>query len=108
MYFETMRKKLQKISVELTKPPSNMEKLQSLLHAIVGGWYMNKLNDNFPPLKKMKLTKRAQKEEVEIKRNLQTANKNWNDRKFHIHWNELEWVNSRNCNEQKKPVLFVF
>ena len=33
------------------------------------------------------------------------ANQNWNDWKFHIHWNKLEWVNPRICIEQN--ILFV-
>ena len=32
---------------------------------------------------------------------MQTANQNWNDWKFQINWNKLEWVNPRNCNERK-------
>ena len=27
------------------------------------------------------------------------ANQNWNDCKFQIHWNKLEWLNPRNCHE---------
>ena len=50
---------------------------------------MNKLNENLPLLKKLKLIKKAHKKEDEIKRNLQMENKNWNDWKFQIHWNKL-------------------
>ena len=41
---------------------------------------MNKLNDSLPPLKKIKLRKKAQEKEDEKK--LQTDNQNWNDWKF--------------------------
>ena len=41
-----------KIPVELPKPSSPKEKHQSLLHAIGGGWYVKKLGQNIPPLKK--------------------------------------------------------
>ena len=34
---------------------------------------------------------------------MQTANQDWNDWKFQIHWEKLEWVNPINCNEQKNP-----
>ena len=37
----------------------------------------------------------------EIKRKIQMANQIWNDWKFQIHWNELEWVNPRIRNEGK-------
>ena len=103
IYFETMKKLFHKIPVELPKPPSTKEKHQSLLHAIGGGWYMNKLNDKIPLPKKRKLIKKAQEKEDKIKRHLQTANQNCNDWKFHIHWNKLEWVNPRNRNELKYP-----
>ena len=54
MYFETTKNTFQKTPVELPKPLSHKEKGQSLLHAIGGGWHMNKLNENLPPLKKRK------------------------------------------------------
>ena len=37
-------------------------------------------------------TKSHEKED-ERKRNLQMSNKSWNDWKFQIHWNKVEWVN---------------
>ena len=61
---------------------------------------MNKFNENLLPLKKSKLRKKAQEKEDEIKRNLQTENQNWNDWRFQIHQNKLEWVDSININEQ--------
>ena len=44
------------------------------LPLIGGGWYRNKLNDNLPSLKRSKSRKKAQENEEEIKRNLQTVN----------------------------------
>ena len=60
MYFGTMKKLFQKIPVEIPKPPSLKEKRQSLLHAIGGGWYINKFNDNISPLNKRILIKISQ------------------------------------------------
>ena len=40
-----------------------------------------------------------------MKINLQMSNQNFNECKFQIHWNKLEWVNPRNCNERKNPFL---
>ena len=40
---------------------------------------MNKLGQNLPPLKKMKLSKKYQKEEDEIKIKLHEDNQAWND-----------------------------
>ena len=59
---------LQKTPVELPKPPISRDKHQSLLHAIGGGWCMNKLSEKIKPLKKSKRTKKAQEKEDEIKK----------------------------------------
>ena len=70
MYFETMINMFQKIPVEITKPLSHKDKRQSLLYSIGGGWYMNKFNEKIKYIKKQKLSKKAQENEDEIKRNL--------------------------------------
>ena len=62
---------------------------------------MNKLGQNIPPLKKMRLSKKAQKEEDEIKRKIHEANQYWNDWEFQIHWNKLDWLNPRSRDKQK-------
>ena len=53
-------------------------------------------------LKKQKLSKKAQNKNDKIKGNLQTANCNWNDQKFQIYCNMLEWVNPRSKMVRKK------
>ena len=55
-----MNKKIQKTPVELPKKPSPREKRKSLLYAIGGGWYVNKLGHNLTSLKKSKLRKKSQ------------------------------------------------
>ena len=62
---------------------------------IGGEWYMKKMSNNLLTLRKQKLIKNSQEKHDEIKRNLQTANWIWNDWKFQIHCNMLEWVNPR-------------
>ena len=52
MYVLNMSKLFQKILVEISKKPSPEGKLKSLLHTIGCGWYVNKLGQNLPPLKK--------------------------------------------------------
>ena len=66
---------------------------------------MNKMNENLPPPKKIKLIIKAQEKEGEIKINLQIANLNLNDWKFQIHWNKVECVNSRSIIERKNIFL---
>ena len=56
---------------------------------------MEKLGQNLPPLKKRKLSKKTQKEKDEINIRVTEANKMWNDWKFQMHWNKIEWVNPR-------------
>ena len=51
----------------------------------------------------MRLSKKRQKQEDEIKRKLTEANKYWIDWKFQIHYNKLEWVNPRIHDERKNP-----
>ena len=80
-----MKIMFQKKSLELPKPPTCKVKRQYLLHANVGGWYMKKLNEKLPPLKKRKTRKKSQEREDKIKINLQTADQNLNYWKFQIH-----------------------
>ena len=61
MYFFTMKIMFQKNPVDIHKPPIPKEKHQSLLHAIGGGCYMNKLSDTLSPPKKSKFSKKSQK-----------------------------------------------
>ena len=57
-----------------------------------------------PTLPKQKLSKKERERYDRIKRNLHTANWNWNDWKFQIHWEMLEWVNPRSKIVRKKPI----
>ena len=66
---------------------------------------MKKLGQKLSSLNKCKISKKSQKEEDEIKIRLTEANQIWYDYKFHIHWNKLEWLNPRICDEQK--IIFV-
>ena len=67
---------------------------------IGGEWYMK------TTLRKMKRSKKAQDKYDIIKRNLQASNQNWNDWKFQIHWNMLEWVNPRSKILRKTTEFF--
>ena len=99
-----MEELLKKIPVKLPNKPSPKEKRKLLLHAIGGGWHVDKLGQNLPPLKKLSKTK---EEENKIKRRLTEANQEWCDWKFQIHWNKLEWVNPRSRDERKIHFMFL-
>ena len=98
-----MKKLFLKIPVELPKPYSPREKHQSLLLGIVGGWYTEKLSQKLPPLKKWRPRKKLQEKGYEIKIKLHKDNQDWNYYKFQIHWNKLDWVDPRSCDEGKNP-----
>ena len=66
---------------------------------------MDKLGQKLSQLWKSKLRKKFQKEEDKIKRRLTEANQEWNDWKFQIHWNILEWVNPRSRDERKNHLV---
>ena len=51
---------LLKTQVKLPNKPSHKEKRRSLLHAIGGGWYVEKLGQKLPPPKEWKLSKKRQ------------------------------------------------
>ena len=57
--------KFQKIPVELPKALSHKGNLQWLLHAILGDWYINKLNEKLPLLNKQDIRKHIQKSRME-------------------------------------------
>ena len=58
MYVSNMEQLFQKIPVEIPGKRSPKEKCQSLLHAIVDGYYVNKLGQKLPLLKERKLGKK--------------------------------------------------
>ena len=78
MYIEAIKGFFEKIPVELPKPQSLIEKLQSLLHAIGGEWYIKKKEQEYFTPKKAKNKQKSQEKEAGIKRNLQMENQSWN------------------------------
>ena len=61
LYTNYMEELFQKTPVKITNQTSPKEKIKSLLHAIGSGWYVEKLGQKLPPLKKRKLSKKFQK-----------------------------------------------
>ena len=55
------------------------ETIQKLLTDIGGGWYMAKSDRVLPPLKRTKLSKKAQEMQDYIQKELYEANRWWND-----------------------------
>ena len=61
MYFQNLECMFQKITFKLPKPLTLKERRKKLPFAIGFEWYMNKLNENLPPLRKRKLSKKYKK-----------------------------------------------
>ena len=64
---------------------------------------MEKCAKGLPPLKRKKLSKKAQKRDDLIKNKLFQSNRWWNDWKFQLHWNMLEWVDLKSTPKIVKP-----
>ena len=56
-----------------------------------------------PPLKITKLSKKAQERQNLIQKNLFEANRCYNDCKFQLNWNNLEWVDPKSNPKRVKP-----
>ena len=56
-----------------------------------------------PPLKRTNIIKKAQKRHDVIQKKLYEANRWWNDWKFQLHWNKLEWVDPISTPKRVKP-----
>ena len=70
---------------------------------IGGGWYLENFEKGLPPLKRTKLSKRSQNRDDLIKNELFQSNRWWNDCKFQLHWNTLEWVDPKSTPKRVKP-----
>ena len=70
---------------------------------IGGGWFMEKSAKGLPPLKRKKPSKKTQERQDEIQNKLYEANRLWNDWKFQLHWNKLEWVYPKSNPKRVKP-----
>ena len=56
---------------------------------------LGKCAKGLPPLKRTKLGKKAQERHDLIKNKLFQSTIWWNDWKFQLHWNMLEWVDPK-------------
>ena len=74
-----------------------------MLTDIGGGWHMKKSARGLPPLKRTKLSKKAQEIQDYIQNKLYEANRWWNYWKFQLHWKRLEWVDPKYTPKRVKP-----
>ena len=79
------------------------QKVQKLMTDIGGGWYLEKIAKGLPPLKRSKLSKKAQEKEDKIQKYIYESNRWWDDWIFQLHQNNLEWVNPKTLIKRDKP-----
>ena len=70
---------------------------------IGGGWYLAKNARGIQLLKRTKLSKKAQEGQDYIQKKLYEYNRWWNDWKFQLNWNRLEWVDPKSTSKTVKP-----
>ena len=78
----------------MIKSLTSKQNFHKLIPDVGGGWYMVKSAKVIRPLKISKLSKTLQEKQDEIQK-IHEAYKWWNDWKFQLHWNKLEWVNPK-------------
>ena len=80
-----------------------------MLTDIGGGWYLAKSDRGLPPLKRTILSKKAQERKDYIQKKLYESNRWWNDWRFQLHWNNLEWVDPKSTPKRVKPIYsFIY
>ena len=62
--------------------------------------FMDNHKSKLSPMKRQILSKEPSNKEDDIK-NLKKTHQHWNDWKFQIHWNKLEWVVPKSCHVKK-------
>ena len=58
-----------------------------------------KSSKGLPPLRRNKLSKKSKENQDEIKK-VYKANKWWNEWRFQLNWNNLEYVNTKSINKR--------
>ena len=69
-YVNAMKEMFKKIPLTIKKAPTPKQKVQRLMIDIVGGWYMGKFSKGLPPLRRTKLSKKAQEKKDEIQKTI--------------------------------------
>ena len=70
---------------------------------IGGGWYLKKSARVLPQLKRTKLSKKAQERQDYIQNKMYESNGWWNDWRFQLYWNKLEWFDPKSTPKRVKP-----
>ena len=98
-----MVKMFKTVPQNVGKPLTTRERNQKLSTDIGGGWYLEKCEKGLTLLKRKKLSKKAQERHDLIKNKLFQYNMWWNDWKLQLHWDKLEWVETKSTPKTFKP-----
>ena len=101
-YVNAMKQMFKQIPLTMKKVLNPKQKVQKLVTDIGGGWYMEKLLRGYPH-RITELSKNTQGKQDGIHKELYEANKWWNDWRFQLYWNNIEWVNPRSLIKRDKP-----
>ena len=103
MYNKAIRNMLKQIPTMISKILSQDKKTTQTIY--INWWWVlyEKITKGIPTLRRQKISEKSQQKDDEIKNKLYTSNSNWNNWKFQIHWNKLEWVNPRSKIKRKQP-----
>ena len=72
------------------------------------GWVVfGKMSKGTPTLEGKQISKKAQKTHDIIINKLFQSNIWWNDWKFQLHWNMIEWVDLKSTPKRVKPFQFL-
>ena len=91
-YINAMKDVFMQIPQTIKIALTTKQKIQKLMTDIGGGWYMDKSARGLPPLRRTRLSKKAQERQDEIQKILYEANKWCKDWRFQLHWHKLEWA----------------
>ena len=84
----------------IKNPDEYKKKYHTETKAVWSAWFIEKMNKKPPPIKGRGLRnkyKEGRKEE-ETNKSIWVVNNSWNNRKFQLHCNKLEWVDPRTWN----------
>ena len=101
-YINAMKVMFKKIPQTIKIALTTKQKVQTLMTDIGGGCYTEKSARGLPPLRRTKLSKKAQERHAEIQI-FNEDNKWCNDCKSQLHWHKLEWVDPKYNLKRIKP-----
>ena len=80
-----------------------MTKYQTTIKTVGGKRCIYKINAKLHSIKRSPLRKKGEINEGKIRENIRKVDDHWNNWKFQLHWNKLEWVYPKTRDRWKNP-----